>query len=257
MRERVLAAVRTTAQDESREQSAPATPDPEGETRTTEADNLPRSATGRRPTPPAGTRGPWVRRPLLVPLAFGTAVMALVAAVLFAVQATQTHDELAQERARTQAITSVLTVPDARATSGRDRNGRGIGVVASAAQGRAVVTVTGIGAPPAGKVHQLWLIGPHTPPRSLGLLHGDTPPVATGLHTTAMSLAVTIEPNGGSQRPTTIAIAQLALWQLGFRAPRNRLSRIPGAAPVDALAVRPAGELRNRSCRGGGTNCRY
>ncbi|WP_443049047.1 anti-sigma factor [Streptomyces sp. NBC_00316] len=198
-----------------------------------------------------------MRRPLLVPLAFGTAVMALVAAVLFAVQATQTHDELAQERARTQAITSVLTVPDARATSGRDRNGRGIGVVASAAQGRAVVTVTGIGAPPAGKVHQLWLIGPHTPPRSLGLLHGDTPPVATGLHTTAMSLAVTIEPNGGSQRPTTIAIAQLALWQLGFRAPRNRLSRIPGAAPVDALAVRPAGELRNRSCRGGGTNCRY
>ncbi|WP_327367962.1 anti-sigma factor [Streptomyces sp. NBC_01217] len=187
MRERVLTAIRTTAR----------------------ADNSPEPVAGPRQQqspPPAAAQGPRIRRPLLVPLALGTAVMSLVAAVLFAVQAVRADDQLAQERARTQAITSVLAAPDARATSGG-----GIGVVASATQGRAVVTVTGLGTPPTGKVHQLWLMTPDTPPRSLGLLHGDTPLIATGLKTTTTSLAVTTEPAGGSQQPTTTPIAQLAL----------------------------------------------
>ncbi len=100
--------------------------------------------------------------------------------------------------------------------SGRDERGRGIGVIASAALGRAVVTVRGPGGPPAGRVHQLWAVRPGAQPRSLGLLAGDTPLLATGLDPAVSSLAVTVEPDGGSSRPTGRPVAQLSLESVGF-----------------------------------------
>jgi anti-sigma-K factor RskA len=57
---------------------------------------------------------------------------------------------------------------------------------------------------------------PGAQPRSLGLFERDTPLVATGLGTSATSLAVTVEPDGGSPQPTTQPIVQLALKSVGF-----------------------------------------
>ena len=85
------------------------------------------------------------------------------------------------------------------------RGASGIGVIASASEGRAVVTLSGYGELPSDRVHQLWLMRPDVRPRSLGLFKGDTPLVATGLDKTATSLAVTVEPNGGSEQPTSAA----------------------------------------------------
>lgn len=199
MRERVLTAVRTLPQQES----APPV---------TQGDQTPPAQRDQRPertTPARGRRARGV--PLPASFAFGAAVVALAAAVLFGVQALHANDQLDQERAQTQAIARVLAAPDAQTTSGRDKNGRGIGAVISTTQGRAVVTVTGLSAPPSGKVHQLWLMRANALPRSLGLLDGTTPLVATGLKGTTLSLAVTTEPDGGSAQPTTAPIAQLAL----------------------------------------------
>ncbi|MEV7342482.1 anti-sigma factor [Streptomyces sp. NPDC093544] len=197
LRDRVLTAVRTTPQE----------PSPQ---------HAPRARVPHQPahqTPRA--RAPRFRH-LLAPLATTTAAAALVVASLFAVQATRTQDQLDQERAQAREIAHVLAAPDARAAGDRDAQGRGIGVVASASERRAVVTLSGYGTPAGGRVHQLWLMRPNENPRSLGLFDGDTPLVADGLNMTATSLAVTVEPEGGSVQPTTAPVVQLALDSVGF-----------------------------------------
>ncbi|WP_431995380.1 anti-sigma factor [Streptomyces griseoflavus] len=202
MRDRVLAAVRTTAQE----------PAPREGTRAREP-RLPPHVWGAAPPPRTRERR---RSPLFVPFATATAAAALVVASLFAVQAERTQDRLNAERDRVREIAHVLAAPDARASSGRDARGGTIGVVASVSTRGAVVTLGGYDDPPNGRVRQLWLMGSGERPRSLGLFEGDTPLVASGLDTGATSLAVTVEPGGGSPQPTGQPIIQLALKTVGF-----------------------------------------
>jgi anti-sigma-K factor RskA len=201
LRERVLAAVRTTPQERAAA-ARERTP------------RLPPHVWGTQP-PPGRTRTPRTR-PLFVPFATATAAAALVVASLFAVQAHRTEDRLDAERSRAREIAHVLAAPDARATTGKDARGRGIGVIASASEREAVVTLSGYGTPPGGRVHQLWLMRPRARPRSLGLFAGDTPLVARGLDTSSTSLAVTVEPDGGSAQPTGQPLVQLSLNSVGF-----------------------------------------
>ncbi|MFE9444330.1 anti-sigma factor domain-containing protein [Streptomyces sp. NPDC006602] len=202
MRERVLAAVRATPQESARQDVTRArTP------------QLPPHVWGMQPPPRTRERR---RTPLFVPFATATAAAALVVASLFAVQAGQTEDQLNAERAQAREIAHVLAAPDARATTGRDTEGRSIGVIASASEGSAVVTLSGYGDLPSDRVRQLWLMRPDAQPRSLGLFDDDTPLVASGLDTSATSLAVTVEPDGGSPQPTTQPVVQLALKSVGF-----------------------------------------
>ncbi|MGW8065703.1 anti-sigma factor [Streptomyces ziwulingensis] len=198
LRARVLAAVRTTAQE----------PAPVSVRR------LPPHVRGGRPRPERSRASR--PRPLLVPFATTTAAAALVVASLFAVQADRARDELAGARDRAREIAHVLAAPDARATHGEDDRGHHLAVVASASEGRAIVTLRGYGEPSGDRVHQLWLMRRGAGPRSLGLLDGDTPLVASGLHRSATSLAVTVEPDGGSARPTSRPVVQLTLESVGF-----------------------------------------
>ncbi|MEU6376196.1 anti-sigma factor [Streptomyces sp. NPDC046909] len=203
MRDRVLAAVRTTAQEQPVQQGRVHEP------------QLPPHVWGTQ-APPARARAPRERRPLFVPFATATAAAALVVASLFAVQANDTRDQLNAEKARASEIAHVLAAPDARASTGKDARGRSIGVVASASEGRAVVTLSGYDDIPADRVNQLWLMRPGAQPRSLGLFDADTPLVTSGLDKSSTSLAVTVEPDGGSAQPTTQPVVQLALKSVGF-----------------------------------------
>jgi anti-sigma-K factor RskA len=208
MRDRVLAAVRTIPQEPvARPEPARARPEPVRARKS----QLPPHVWGAQP-PPRQRR----RRPLFVPFATATAAAALVVASLFAVQANRTQDELDAQKAQASEIAHVLQAADAAATRGQDAQGRTIGVIASASEGRAVVTLSGYGAPPSGRVRQLWLMRPGVQPRSLGLFEADTPLVASGLTPSATSLAVTVEPDGGSAQPTTQPVVQLALKSVGF-----------------------------------------
>ncbi|MFH9085469.1 anti-sigma factor domain-containing protein [Streptomyces sp. NPDC017673] len=211
LRERVLAAVRTTPQEPARGHAGARDRTPARE----RAPQLPPHVWGTQP-PPGRARTSRARRPLFVPFATVTAAAALVVASLFAVQAHRTEDRLTAERVRAREIAHVLAAPDARAVSSEDARGRSIGVIASASEREAVVTLSGYGAPPGGRVHQLWLMRPRVQPRSLGLLAGDTPLVAKGLDASSTSLAVTVEPDGGSARPTGQPIVQLTLKSVGF-----------------------------------------
>lgn len=175
--------------------------------RTTEQEPPPRAPV--TPSAPPRTRA------LLVPVAVFTA-LALAASAILAVQLVRTDDRLDRERAEAREIAHVLAAPDARASGERDARGRGINVVASESRRRAVVTVTGLAAPPAGRVHQLWVMRSASEPRSLGLVDGETPLIAANLSASARSLAVTIEPDGGSKQPTSAPLVQLALESVGF-----------------------------------------
>jgi anti-sigma-K factor RskA len=209
LRDRVLAAVRTTAQESA---VRPHAQEPTAEEPASRRSRrLPAHVWGTAP-PPTRTRP----RPLLVPFATVTAAAALVVAALFAVQADRTEDRLAAERDRAREIAHVLAAPDVRTALTRDAGGRSIGVIASVSEGRAVVTLSGYGDPPGDRVHQLWLMHPGAPPRSLGLFERDTPLVAGGLERSSTSLAVTVEPDGGSPQPTGQPVVQLALETLGF-----------------------------------------
>ncbi|MDN3247787.1 anti-sigma factor [Streptomyces mutabilis] len=200
LRDRVLAAVRTTAQEPAPGRGP--------------ARRLPPHVWGGRPAPERSR--PSRPRALPVPFATVTAAAALVVASLFAVQAHRTQGELDTARDRAREIAHVLAAPDARATSGEDGRGGSIGVVASASEGRAVVTLSGYGEPPGGRVHQLWLVRPGAGTRSLGLFDADTPLITSGLDRSATSLAVTVEPGGGSDRPTSRPVVQLTLESVGF-----------------------------------------
>ncbi|MFE7812172.1 anti-sigma factor domain-containing protein [Streptomyces sp. NPDC057433] len=208
LRDRVMAAVRTTPQD-----PAPAAVSGSQERSHSRAPQLPPRVRGTRSVPQSGRRH---RMPLFVPFATATAAAALVVAALFAVQENRTQDQLTAERDRAREIAHVLAAPDALAGSGRDARGGTIGVIASASERSAVVTLGGYGNPPNGRVRQLWLMRPGVQPRSLGLFEGDVPLVASGLDASATSLAVTVEPDGGSPQPTTQPIVQLALKTVGF-----------------------------------------
>ncbi|MFJ9149708.1 anti-sigma factor domain-containing protein [Streptomyces sp. NPDC102270] len=208
MRDRVLSAVRTIPQEPAvRPEPARARPEPARARRS----QLPPHVWGAQP-PPRQRR----RRPLFVPFATATAAAALVVATLFAVQANRTQDQLDAQKAQASEIAHVLQAADARATRGQDPQGRSIAAIASASEGRAVVTLSGYEAPPSGRVRQLWLMRPNEQPRSLGLFAADTPLVASGLDKSATSLAVTVEPDGGSPQPTTQPVVQLALKSAGF-----------------------------------------
>ncbi|ALO92877.1 hypothetical protein SHL15_1713 [Streptomyces hygroscopicus subsp. limoneus] len=211
LRERVLAAVRTTPQEPARGRAGARDRTPARE----RAPQLPPHVWGAQP-PPGRARASRARRPLRVPFATVTAAAALVVASLFAVQAHRTEDRLAAERTRAREIAHVLAAPDARAVSSEDARGRSIGVIASASEREAVVTLSGYGTPSGGRVHQLWLVRPRVRPRSLGLLAGDTPLVAKGLDASSTSLAVTVEPDGGSAQPTGQPLVQLTLKSVGF-----------------------------------------
>ncbi|MEH0422137.1 anti-sigma factor [Streptomyces sp. B21-083] len=213
MRDRVLSAVRATPQESPGHSPAHA-PGRSADAPRRRSHQLPAHVWGTEPPPPV-RRAPRMR-PLFAPLATLTAAAALVVAALFAVQNTQTQDKLDTAQAQAREIADVLSAPDARATADRDARGQGITAIASASEGRAVVTLSGYGELPSDRVHQLWLMRPDVQPRSLGLFKGDTPLVATGLDKSATSLAVTVEPDGGSEQPSSAPVVQLALESVGF-----------------------------------------
>ncbi|MFD7664582.1 anti-sigma factor domain-containing protein [Streptomyces sp. NPDC059788] len=150
-----------------------------------------------------------------------TALSLAVSAVL-ALQLARTDTELDRQRAVTQSVNAVLAAPDALAVSGRPIGGRSLSAVESAAMNQAVVNAAGLPPPPEGRAYQLWRMraGPATA-RPAGMLSYDLrtrtagPAVVRDLRHGgtghADRLAVTLEPAGGSARPTTSVLIQLAL----------------------------------------------
>lgn len=150
------------------------------------------------------TPTPAVRRRWL-PALVAAAVLAVVGV---GVGVTQPWRE---DSAQTQlsAADRVLQAPDARSVSLSFDDGSTATLTRSMSEGRAVIRTEDMAAPPAGKVFELWLqndagdmvpagVMPVQPDLTL-LLEGDA--------ATATAAGITVEPEGGSERPTTDPIA--------------------------------------------------
>ncbi len=147
-------------------------------------------------------------------LATATAVAAVAAIVVLGVVLAGTESQLDSQRSQNQAIAAVLAAPDVRTAAGPVSTGGRASVVLSASRRELVVSTNGLAALPAGKVYQLWLMGPKIT-RSAGLLPGEvagrTAPLLVSGLAPGDRLGMTVEPGGGTKRPTTSAILVLSL----------------------------------------------
>jgi anti-sigma-K factor RskA len=73
--------------------------------------------------------------------------------------------------------------------------------------GKATITVSGLGAAPRGKTYEAWVIPTGRSPRPVGLFSGSTSGMSLrGTVPRHAVVAVTLEPAGGSDQPTTTPI---------------------------------------------------
>lgn len=147
-------------------------------------------------------------------LASVTAVAAVAAAVVLGIVLSGADSQLNSQRTQNQAIAAVLAAPDVRTAAGTVSTGGRATVVLSGSKRELVVAATGLAGLPAGKVYQLWLIGPPSV-RSAGLLPtavaGRTTPVLASGLVKGDELGLTVEPAGGTKQPTTTPILLLKL----------------------------------------------
>lgn len=154
----------------------------------------------------------WRVRPRRLALALAAAFLA-AAAASGAIALTVEHN-LGAAQQSAHAIAEVLNAPDAVMLTSRVKAGGAATIVMSHRDHALVFTTAGLPPLPGGHGYQLWLMGPHGD-RSAGLLpaphNGMTSPViATGL-TAGDCVGLTVEPAGGSTRPTSKPILMLSL----------------------------------------------
>ncbi|HTT51864.1 MAG TPA: anti-sigma factor [Streptosporangiaceae bacterium] len=164
----------------------------------------PEVAGGRRP----GRRG-WVPR-----LATGLAAAGVAVAVLLAVLLGVTRHQLDQARAQNRAVAAVLAAPDARLAT-RATSAGGVATVVAAQSRRAlIISTSGLPTLTGGKVYELWFLAP-SGARRAGLLPagkgGKTPPLLASGLLPGDSVALTVEPAGGTNQPTTKPIVVVPL----------------------------------------------
>jgi anti-sigma factor RsiW len=148
-------------------------------------------------------RTSWPRR-----LAVATAAAGVAAAAVLGVAQVSTQHQLDTARTSGAAIAGVITASDAQVETTRASQGGSVTVVTSAQLREAVVNATGMAALPAGRVYQVWVMGPAGAPfsaRSVGLLQ-DTQLLASAVHP-GDRIGITVEPAGGTKQPTTTPVA--------------------------------------------------
>jgi anti-sigma-K factor RskA len=138
-------------------------------------------------------------------------VLTLAAAVAFLlVTQLSTNSQLQQARASNGAIAAVLAAPDARIESVSATVGGTVTAVMSLRDGEAVVTTADIPSLPQARVYQLWVMTASGAARSAGLLTltstGSAVPVLASGVLPGDQLGITVEPAGGTAKPTTTPV---------------------------------------------------
>jgi anti-sigma-K factor RskA len=122
------------------------------------------------------------------------------------------QDQINNLNAQTKQISQLLAAPDVASTRVAVTGGGSALIVDSRSRNEAAVTFTGVADAPAGKTYQLWLMTSDGTARSVGLMEAtpNSPIVVTGLAGEAQ-VGMTIEPSGGSVKPTTTPVMVAAL----------------------------------------------
>jgi anti-sigma-K factor RskA len=82
-------------------------------------------------------------------------------------------------------------------------------VIRSVSEGRAVLVTHNMPAPPSGRVYELWLQTPAGQMVPAGTMDkpGTKPVLLKGDATNATGVGITVEPEGGSESPTSDPVA--------------------------------------------------
>lgn len=128
-------------------------------------------------------------------------------------RAQDAQEQARQAERRADQVTAVLTAPDARSRTAKLAGGASGTVVVSRSRDRAVFIPSKMARPPGGKVYQLWFDDAGTM-RSAGLMDPGRTTGAVLLEGSvdgASGMGITVEPAGGSPRPTSAPVALLGL----------------------------------------------
>jgi hypothetical protein len=112
------------------------------------------------------------------------------------------------DQARATAIARVVTAPDAHVDTARASAGGSVTVVTSAALREAVVSTSGMASLPSSRVYQVWVMSP-SGARSAGLMQGSS--LLASAVRPGDQIGITVEPAGGTTRPTTSPVAVIPL----------------------------------------------
>jgi anti-sigma-K factor RskA len=141
----------------------------------------------------------------------GFALAGVAAAIVFALIAVSQHDSASSARSERAALVAILSAKDARvvplaASGGGQASGR---VIVS--QGRAAL-VSSLAAAPSGRTYQAWGIpsGGGKPVPLPTFSRPGAVVIVNGVGSYA-KLAVTVEPSGGSQAPSSAPVAAAVL----------------------------------------------
>ena len=162
----------------------------------------------------------WMPR-LSVAVTAGVAAVSVALAVIFGVSQNNTsqhlsalENQLSAARVHNQQLDSVLGSNDLHLVSNKTSLGGSVSAIVSPSQAKLVVVTSGLPALPAGKVYELWLLGPSVAQPS-GLLttaeRGRTVPVVASGYVKGYKLGITVEPAGGTLKPTTNPIVAMPL----------------------------------------------
>ncbi|GAA1729827.1 anti-sigma factor [Aeromicrobium alkaliterrae] len=118
------------------------------------------------------------------------------------------HQQVENVRAEQSAVELVMTAADAQISDTQLNGGGTMRLVHSASQDAAVVTVSSL---PAldDQVYQLWTMREGVP-QSAGVIDGSDMKYVSGVDG-ADQVAVTVEPSGGSEKPTSLPIGTVAI----------------------------------------------
>lgn len=174
--------------------------------------------TRQEPPPPAEPPGhtepppPRTRASLGTRLAAVAAVIGVAAAAAFGALAWQTQQRLdrAQQRlertdARGATMSELLRADDARIVTAGSHGMRATAVISHQLD-QAMFIGAGIEQPPPGHAYQVWFIGPRGA-TSAGIIRqdrsGTMTPIMAPMPPNTSAIGVTVEPAGGSSRPTS------------------------------------------------------
>jgi anti-sigma-K factor RskA len=143
-----------------------------------------------------------------------TAAGVLAAAVVLGFTQAATRGRLDRVQAQEQAIETVLSAPDARIVHRTSGVGTAT-VVYSQARHKMIFTTAGLPPLPASTVYELWLLAAGGGASPAGLLPapigGRTAPLLASGLVAGDTAGVTVEPAGGTSKPTHAPILEIPL----------------------------------------------
>jgi anti-sigma-K factor RskA len=141
----------------------------------------------------------------------GFALVGIAAAIVFALIAVSQHSSATSARDRQEALVAILSAPDARVVPLKTSGGGIPSGRVIVSQGRAAL-VSSLRPAPAGRTYQAWgLPGDGGAPVPLPTFSRNGAVVILDDVGDYAQVAVTVEPSGGSQQPTTKPFAVASL----------------------------------------------